>query len=220
MVLPFTAKGIYRIIKTQARAGWLLAVWAVSLPILVSAPVSTQRRLAEGIWVVLIVGLVSSFQAGESLPFVGRLLTVLLLPTSVMIILGALIRASSPLEPSFVPAEEVNAFLALGSQAPPHEVVLSDFSTGNRLPAWAPVRVVIGHGPETVHLKEWQAELDASLTESSPAEPCSGFFFENRIQYLFWGPAERKRWDWDPDSQSCLKRMYNSEEYTIYTIVD
>ncbi len=36
----------------------------------------------------------------------------------------------------------------------PAQVVLAAYETGNPMPAWAPVRVLVGHGPESIHLSE------------------------------------------------------------------
>ncbi|MEJ2448463.1 MAG: hypothetical protein P8Y37_11075, partial [Anaerolineales bacterium] len=136
------------------------------------------------------------------------------------LLFGAAARAVEPAEPAFLPAEQVNAYRYLADKAEPGDLVLSDFTTGNSLPAWAPVRVVFGHGPESINLDYWRKEADTWLREDYGLDPCRGWFEEIGLKYLFWGPDERNRWTYNPEGKSCLRDMYNSGDYQIYRYED
>jgi len=220
LVLPFSVAGIYERWRSQQRAYLLLAVWIAAVPFLVYAPVTTQRRLAEGVWVALIAGALGYFLRQESFPQIAKWITALLLPSSLFLLFGAAARAVEPAEPAFLPVEQVNAYHYLADKAEPGDLVLSDFTTGNSLPAWAPVRVVLGHGPESINLDYWQEEADTWLRAGDELDPCLNWFEEIGMKYLFWGPDERNRWNFNPEGKICLRDMYNSGEYQIYRYDD
>ena len=137
--------------------------WVAVLPVLVYAPVNLQRRLAEGTWPAMIAlalyGL-SQVKAGSWRRWGERYLLATLAVSLVgmlILVAGGLQAAWQPAEPVFRPAAEVQAFLFLAAEAEVNDVVLTSYTTGNALPAWAPVQVVIGHGPESVDLARLQA---------------------------------------------------------------
>ncbi|MFN2112247.1 MAG: hypothetical protein ACK2TT_03945 [Anaerolineales bacterium] len=216
LVLPFAVAGIWKHIKDQTRLYSLAAVWLLAFPFLVSAPVTTQRRLAEGVWAILVACMIGFFSYRDRLPVYAKILTAFLLPTSLFLWIGGISLASKPAEPVFVPGPEVLAYQYLSAHAPVGSLVLSDFGTGNRIPAWAPVRVVLGHGPETVNRVYWQDLVDSSLNGTAPISTCPDEFGDNGIDYLFWGPAEKERWNFNPENSSCLKQIYNSGGYQIF----
>ena len=220
LVLPFAVWGVFKHIKISPKFGIFLACWMVAFPVLVNAPVTTQRRLAEGIWVILITGVFGIFVKARTLPVYGKLLLGFLYPTTIFLLWGASMRASQPTSPIFIATPQAEAFLALKKIAPQDSIVLSSFEVGNSLPAWAPLRVVQGHGPETVHLPEWQSDIKRYFLDNQGQESCGKFFNERNIEFLFWGPNEQESWNWNPESKDCMKQVYNSDEFKIYQIAE
>jgi hypothetical protein len=220
LVLPFAVLGIQKIISTNRSWGLFLACWVIAFPFLISAPIPTQRRLAEGIWVILITGVFGYINDRKVIPLFGKALMGLLFPTMIVILWGASIQASLPSSPLFILVREVEAYLYLKEIAPPNSLVLSSFEVGNSLPAWAPVRVVQGHGPETIHLADWQARINEAFFSPRDQEDCEFLLKDSDLNYLFWGPEEENLWNWDPDLNNCLNQVYNSGDYKIYRVTD
>ncbi len=218
MILPFSIWGALKWIRIKTKEGLFLACWMMAFPFLVSAPVTTQRRLAEGIWVILIAAAFGNLSGKERIPISAKIITGLLFPTTFILLWGASSRAAHPSAPIFIPSQQVESYLALRDIAPPNSIVLSSFEVGNSLPAWVPVRVVQGHGPETVNLEEWQLKIDEYFMENQARAQCGDFFKETSIDYLFWGPGEAEQWNWDPGLKLCLRQVYNSNGYRIYLI--
>lgn len=218
LVLPLAVGGAVKILRSRPDLGTFLACWMVVTPVLISIPVTTQRRFAEGIWIILITAAFGFFSDKTRLPTYGKIVLGLIFPTAVFLLWGAGSRAARPAEPVFLPADQVLAYQALADLAPRNSIVLAAFETGNSLPAWVPVRVVLGHGPETVRLSEWQADLDNYFLLNQGEENCGGFFADSGIDYLFWGPREGQEWDWDPGIKKCLRQVYNSDSYRIYEV--
>ena len=220
LVIPFAVKGIWKMIKKKKHEALLIAGWLFISPILVYAPVITQRRLAEGIWVVLIIGLMSNYNDLEKLPLAVRSLTLLLLPSTLLIFTGSILQAIHPSEPIFRNSDEVAAYTYLSKEASPGSVILSSFEIGNNLPAWAPVRVVMGHGPETVGLEMIKTDVNNYFSQDHKTRACREFFEEYKIDFLFWGPIEAREWAIDPGTLDCLKPIYNEQGYKIFEVED
>lgn len=218
MILPFAFWGVLKWIRSKPKEGLFLACWMIAFPFLVSAPVTTQRRLAEGIWVILITAAFGILSGRERTPIYAKVLAGLLFPTTIILLWGASSRATHPSAPGFIPSQQIEAYQALRDIAPQNSIVLSSFQVGNSLPAWVPVRVVQGHGPETVNLEEWQLRIEDYFLDNQGRIQCGDFFEENSIDYLFWGPEEAEQWNWNPDLKLCLERVYNANDYRIYLI--
>jgi hypothetical protein len=187
VLLPAAAEAV-RVLRERAPERLLLAGWLILLPFLAYFPHNLQRRLPEGVWVGLLV-LAASWLGRwigaqrERRLAVGTLL-VASLATSALVWLGGIRTAMSPASPAFVPASEAKAFEWLAQNAVPGSVVLSDFPTGNALPAWAPVRVVIGHGPETIGLDRLREQVEAFLS-SAGVNSQQALLQEQDVEVLF-----------------------------------
>jgi hypothetical protein len=123
-----------------------------------------------------------------------------------------------PAEPVFVPAEEISAFSALSHLAEPSAVVLSAYETGNALPAWAPVRVVIGHGPETAHLPASMNRVENFYEPSTTDEFRMDLLRNNDVDFVLRGPAELLLGRWDPADAEFLELVYESDQYQVYRV--
>lgn len=218
LVLPFAVFGIRKLIAQKKPESILLAGWIIISPILIYAPVITQRRLAEGIWAVLIIGMVGNFSDTGKIPTPVRLLTFALFPSTVFIFFGSILAVLNPAEPIFRKVAEVTAYQFISENADVDKVVLSSFSTGNNLPAWAPLRVVMGHGPETIGLAEIQAGVEAYFNVDGNDWECQDISVKFNADYLYWGPAEKQTWEIDPEKLTCLVRIYNAGDYSIYKV--
>ncbi len=170
LVAPFALWGAIRLSKVKPVIGWFPIAWVLMLPVLAYAPLNLQRRLPEGIWVAWIVLALSAFRSTQVKEQVNnrfryfQMLSTLLFPSTLLLLSGGLMAAATPRQPIFYPVDEVTLFQTLSDQAQPGDVVLTAFPTGNGLPAWAPLRVVIGHGPESVNLASLQPQVECILS--------------------------------------------------------
>jgi hypothetical protein len=222
IILP-TLMGGWRIIQDRNHTGMLLIGWAAIFPILAYAPFNLQRRLPEGIWVALIslaaIGLVSWLQDKVKIErWVGWPLLALGLLSSLMLITGGIGVALRPGEPAFRKSEEVRAFSWLNEEVEPGSVVLADYQTGNALPAWAPVRVVIGHGPESVDLISLSLQVDAFYGYGMTEQERLQFIKSQDVRYVWYGPREKALGSWDPGGSDFLTIAYDDTDYEVYRV--
>ena len=218
LILPFALVGGKHLWVERDWAARLPVAWVIFFPILAYTPIGIQRRLPEGIWVALVVLAMKALEGSEN-PKLRRSSVVLLLafPTTVLLLLGGASVALRPAEPVFRPPDEVAAFQSLAEQPGRDVVVLSSYETGNALPAWAPVFVVVGHGPESIGLAEWMPRVAAFYQADTPANERSELLSELGVDYVFWGPHERALGGWDP-STADLTLFYQSGDYSIFAV--
>jgi hypothetical protein len=114
------------------------------------------------------------------------------------------------------PSAEVAAFEWIADHALPGSVVLSAFDTGNALPAWAPVRSVIGHGPETANLAQLQPQVERFFGGALNGPAADRFLTEQRVGFVLRGPIERELGEWE--NLTRLEAVYDESGYVVYAV--
>ena len=220
---PLTVMALVGIIRLPLRGSALLAIgWLLSLPFLAYAPVQLQRRLPDGVWAAIVV---LAAAALESTPVrsprrLGLGLAVITLPSAILLFSGSLRTANHPQTPSFVPSDAAEAYGALSSLTSGGEVVMASFETGNVLPAWAPVRVLIGHGPESVGLTEARTQVETFYAANTTDEVRRSILDAHEVRFVFAGPPESSLGDWEPAGAPYLEPVYSSGPYRIFAVID
>ena len=204
------------LLENDTRKGYLIAGWLAVLPILVTAPVSAQRRLAEGIWAAITITVISYFEKRKRLTFTERGYLLLTFPTTIIIFLGAINAAGNASTPLFRTEPEIQAYNYLAENAPSRAIVLTAQETGNNLPAWTPQRVVLGHGPETMNREQIEQEVERFFSLSSTDISREKLIEKFGVNYVLWGPSEKELGDWNPAGVEYLVEIYNYEDYVIY----
>lgn len=218
-LIPAAYLGARRLVRASDGLGLLPVSWALALPLLAYAPVDLQRRLTEGGWVALLV--LAAVGLAGARPRLWRItLMVLLLPSSLLLFAGSLANLREPAEPIYRPAAQVAAFAWLAEHAESGQVVLAAYSTSNPLPAWAPVRVVAGHGPESVGLADLRPEIESFYSAGGTDESRLRLLNEQRVDYVYWGAAERALDGWEPGSFSCLQPAYAEQAIELFRVCD
>lgn len=173
----------------------LLIIWSAVGLLLLFAPIALQRRMALGLYFP-IAGL-----AGAALVELanGRRRMVLLiallalsLPSHALVI-GAGLASVAQGDPALLlDQSEQQTYRWIASNAPPDSLVLAAAQTGNRLPAYADIRVLYGHPFETPDA-ERQLALVTSLFEwSGAAQTGRDQLVRADIDFVVYGPEERK----------------------------
>jgi len=231
LLLPFVIGGGYFLLQYEAWSGLFPIVWVVLLPFLVYAPYNLQRRLAEGVWVAIIVLTMKAIEGpiNSSLSplwekiflYFKRLQPLLIfsLFSCLFIYIGGLRVVVDPKEPLFRPNSEVVAFEYLGSIAHTGDVVISAYDTGNAMPAWIPVRVAIGHGPESVKFQYFNQLVRDFYDNRTPTRDRLAIADQLDATFVFWGPNERDLGAFNPQEESFLSELYDKNGYSIYQIL-
>lgn len=219
LLLPYAWIGGQRLLKANLRDGWFLVGWILVFPALAYIPLGLQRRLTEGIWVAWC----TLALAGVDLAPVGskrRSWTLaplaLVFPSSLALLIGGAMTALKPAPPLFLPAGQVRAYEHLQAEVEPGAVVLSAYQSANSLPAWAPVRVLVGHGPESIHSSDLRPQVERFFQSETLDRERLDLIARFNIRYLFWGPEERALGGWSPANANYLELFYPLEQVQVY----
>lgn len=221
LLLPFIYFGArYLLIKNYWQAGFPV-LWVALLPFMVYSPLGVQRRFAEGAWIAFLVLALAAF---ESKPFqnrqIWRWLFAALIPSTVILLIGGLQAAMNPHQPAFRPAQEIAAFEELRAKAREGDLAFSSFQTGNALPAWVPLRVLIGHGPESIGLATLAPRVTAFYTAGDSNDERFALLRELGADYVFWGPVERELGEGRIDEMEELELLIINGSYSIYRVIE
>lgn len=191
LILPFVIAGVVRGIKDKAPNAAFLMGWLGLFPFLAYAPYNLQRRLPEGIWVCIVVLALLAVELDRK-PFLWkRLQPVLYLGvlSSLFVYVGGLQTVSTPRQPVYAPVGAVRAYASLENAAgDAFPIVLSDYLKSNSLPAWSPVRTVVGHGPESKDLKVLQPLVESFLDGSLEQSAAHNLLVSQRVQFVLASP--------------------------------
>lgn len=96
--------------------------------------------------------------------------------------------------------------------------MISAYESGNAIPSWAPVRVVVGHGPESVKLSKFIPIVSSFYDVKTTRIERLGIIDKLNIKYIYWGPKERELGDWKPEKGDGLLEIFNSGGYLIFEV--
>jgi hypothetical protein len=218
MLAAIAARDAWR----EEGAGWLALAWVGAVPLLVYLPFNLQRRLVEGVQVVLslLAALGVShlrLQGLRSQVVAGVLLAGLSL-TNVLLVAGNSLALQGQPAPVYRDKAEVAALDWLDEWVGFDDVVLAAHETGNYLPARVGARAFVGHGPETVRFGEKKALVARFFDATADDGWRQGLLREYGVDYVFWGPAERKLGPFDPQAASYLRPVYEAGGYAIFEV--
>lgn len=220
LVIPLAYFGVRRIWREDFWRGSLLVGWVFVWPILVYFPVNVQRRFGEGFWVALVV---LAFWGLDKFPWLKKRIGLVAITflTTILLYAGSILTVLNPIQPVYLPIEQANFYEILNNHPnlKPDSLVLASFETGKHLPAWLPVQVLVGRGPESIGFDNLLPQVKAFYSSQTTDEERLAFLKEYQIQYVFWGPEEKTLGDWNPDSATFLRVSEKVGEYEFYRVV-
>jgi len=205
----------------------LLIIWPLTSAVLIYLPINIQRRLLEGSIVPLAIMAAMGFArlTSNRSALIRRMLVAVialaLLPSTLLLIAGGIITASSAGWPVFHPSAELAAYDFLNSNAPADSIVFSTRDSGMVIPAYTHTRVYVGHGPETVDYIEKEA-LVAAMLASNDLASRDEFFEHNRIDYVWIGPPESQLCG-EPQCETLFTQpqfdlVFKQGDYALYRV--
>jgi hypothetical protein len=220
VILP-AAFGAWRTLRSRLSESRVLPlIWVVCLPALIYAPLTVQRRLAEGSWVAWLilaaVGLGALPKRWHRPMRVGLL--AISVPASVILLVGGLRIGYSPSPPAFLPIDKASALSDLSKVAPRGSVLLAAIPVANAAPAWAGVKVPVGHGPESANYDEERARVEAFYGGRMDVRVQEAYLAGHGIGYIFYGPDERQLGSWQPSELPGLRLAVSEGDCQIYAV--
>jgi len=141
-----------------------------------------------------------------------------IIPTNVYLLAWRFVDLSRYDYPYYIYQSEYQALEWLRSNAPPDSVVMSAIETGQFIPGISGKRSFLGHWAQTVDFyakREMVREIfDQQTTDERRAEILKRY----AVNYVFWGPAERKLGQYVPDHSPFLNKIYETDQVKIYLV--
>jgi hypothetical protein len=188
--------GIWRTKPAQTKEGRLLLAWLVSGVILLYIPVPFQRRLSLGLffpmaalaglgWYSLTVKLSRSH-------LLTVILILLVIPSNLLVVSAGLLGVAQG-EPAVIHyGDELMAYQWVADNLPQGSLILAAPTTGNRIPAFAPLRVLYGHPFETPDADAQKLIVEELFHTGGTASSGMQTLIESGIEYVFYGPREQE----------------------------
>jgi hypothetical protein len=148
------------------------------------------------------------------------LITLTVLISPIMLFVGSLQVATNPASPAFIEGDQARAFQWLEDHAERGSVVLGGYRTSNALPAWAPVKVPIGHGPESVGLDALEPRVNAIYGNTINSSERWQWLTQSGVAYVFFGSAERALGEWEPEHETYISLVYENETVQIFEVLN
>ncbi|GAP14736.1 hypothetical protein LARV_02511 [Longilinea arvoryzae] len=221
VALPLAVWGMFKALKSGEWIWSFPVAWVLIFPLLAYFPYPLQRRLPEGVWVAWIIlaiyaidGIKRKWQRPALAVLASGFLSTLLFYS------GSIWAVSTPAEPLFQPMAKTAAYEYLAEKVTPFSTVLSTYRIGNSLPAWAPVRVVIGHGPESINLAALEPQVDAFFSKGETDSQRIAFLKDQGVQYVLSEANDPDQGSETLDKLATLRAIYSKDGYTIYQVQD
>lgn len=140
----------------------LLLHWVLVSLLLIYLPLGLQRRLISGLYIpvaaLAVLGLEAATRNWRRWGWSFALLLAFSLPSPLLVAVGGALAA--PEQGVYLSTDELAAYRWLDQHASSGALVLIDATSGNRLPAYADVRVLYGHPFETVAAEVRRADIE------------------------------------------------------------
>lgn len=237
LLFPIALAAIWRMFKNIKIAPWrpvqqFVIVWALTVPFLLYAPLTFQRRLIEA-WQLPVVLLATPLLTQvadwivKKIKFIGKtycyalaILLFFISPIQIWWLTFSIYHQPAGRN-FYFPQNTLAALKWLKQYDSSSSTVLSSVYTGQVAAFAADKNVFIGHNLETVKIKEklkqWQwfiAENDVDSDEIKKE-----FLKHWKIDYFFWGENEKSYGDYQPAEKKYLEKIYDKNEVEIYRVL-
>lgn len=220
LALPFVLLAFVNYKKLHSEKALFLAGWIAVFPMMAYAPLNLQRRLPDGIWVALVVSALVglAFIRSRWLLIFSKIWLYSSLFSSLIFFVGGSFTVTQLQTPMYRRQGEVQAFTFIQQTAPSGAVVLANYESANPLAAWAPIRTVIGHGPESANLKEIQPRVDKVFNSAYSIPECQEFLREFNVEFILVTPSEGKFESNRLIEAGLLSEIFNQAGYQVFKV--
>ena len=174
-----------------------LVYWGILGAVLMYFPWSLQRRFMLGYYIPMaglaVLGIERiSKQFALRFPSMMIVLIIFAVPTNAIVILSGAQAVKQRSPQIYLAQNEVQALEWVEKNAQDADVFLSSPSTGLYIPAYTGRKVYYGHPFETTDAEEKRGKAEGFFKETWTSDQRKSFLVENEIDYVFYGPREKK----------------------------
>lgn len=217
LIIPLAIVGIRNFLRRDPWRGLFILGGAVAWIVLSYLPFTIQRRLVEMAWVFLLILTMAWLENQNRIT--NKTVTVLLLTSflaPLFLLAGSLSAAWTRAPMAFLPVEEVDVFKTLAEEAASTDVVLATYDLSNALPAWASVKTITGHGPESIDAWQIRDEVDDFFSSSNDSERWE-LIKKYRVNFVIWN-HQNHLINLDREYPIFLELVYRANPYYLFRV--
>ncbi|BAJ63864.1 hypothetical protein [Anaerolinea thermophila] len=219
ILLPLALLGVWRWIRESDVAKRFIISWVLFFPVLAYAPYNLQRRLPEGVFVALSILAVTGFSTlSGKLRSLAKVWLALGGISSLLLVGGGVLTLLNPAPPLYYSADEQDLFHSMQACVPRSSVVLADWDLSNLLPAHVPVRVIIGHGPESLRAIPLKQAVETFFKGAMDEQEVRRFLRNEHVDYLIVRNRASVFSNWQ--QEPFLKLMYRNPSFELYQVIE
>jgi len=204
------------ILKGQLKYKTFLIIWSVLLPVLVYLPINLQRRLADGFWIVLSIFITIVIYSIKK-QFWRWVLIGSTCFSTIFLLIGSLTAAHNQQAPIFQKNVVIEIFNEINKEGEINDVVLAPYTISNILPAYIPMRVVTGHGPESKNLKELDSFIDLFSHGAASNEQMQTFFQQFGIRFVIFEASSPGIQNFE--DYFLEEKIFENSDYSLYQLI-
>lgn len=211
---------VLHVLKQRNKTGLVLVAWLLCAACLAYFPYNVQRRFIDGVWIVLVILVVSSYEllVKSRVVLFYKAVLVISFAAPILVMVVAFQGTWQVSKPVYRPTVEVSMFKAVSSATNFGDVVFCSYETGNAIPAWAPVHVLAGHGPESANLEEIRPEIAAFFSGKKELTWQKELLSRYEVKFIISGPLERALGTWETVYGSNYQLVSEMYGYRIYLV--
>jgi hypothetical protein len=219
-VLVIAIFGLLRGTFKNSSALRLLIVWVIAQAFLLYAPFGLQRRLSMGLYFPLVIMAVLTLseliEKKTKQRFAFLLLLLISIPSNLVVIGSGIAGVMKMDQMVVLDRSEMEAYQWLSSNADPGTIILAGPRAGNRLPAFANLRVFYGHPFETTDAEIQKFFVEQAFASEDLNDETLEELMQLQVSYVFYGPEEKELGQ--PKWLEGTERIFHSGEYSVYEI--
>ncbi len=221
-VLLLALVAIFQPDSRKSSRNRLLLIWVISNFLLLYAPFNLQRRLTLGLYFPMAclaaIGLRRLLKNSARQRLVLIAVIIVVIPSNLLLVLTGIDRVRHA-DPAFIHWHgEVLAYAWLSEHVPEGSLILAAADTGNRLPAYADVRVLYGHPFETPDAERQEALVNNLLRWDGRGDEGLQRLISLGVDYVFFGKREMEVGT--PTWLSMCTIVYEAQEIQILQVTD
>jgi hypothetical protein len=218
--LIVTIVGLIRSNFKSGRSGRLLVVWCIVQGLMIYAPFGLQRRLSLGLYFAIVpiacLTLHRMIRDPKSLRLAILILLLLSIPSNLVVIGSGLFGVSEGDPALMLDVDENESYQWLSKNLESDRLILCGPTAGNRIPAFADLRVVYGHPFETVEAERQKNWVENAYSDKFSTSDGLSQLLDLGVTYVFYGPEEAGFGE--PSWLEGQRLIFSTGDYEIYEI--
>jgi len=223
--LPLAIVALWLLYRYPDEALLPLGIWLVVVAIAMYVPSNFQRRFSIGLAIpVSILASVAWYRApfwdanhpSTHRIFFGSIIVMMISPFIVLMLgIGTALSEDTRITADMKNGMNYLASVTTEEQTP---IVVSSYENGNRLPAYVPLRTVLGHWCMTAYIEERRQDVTQFFDAQTPEQERLAFLQSFGITHVYYGQKERELGAFDPSQSDVFTPVYESDTVTIYAV--